>query len=150
MPTPGADGCGGYQIRRLAKFETSYADLLKKHYRKDKKGREEFIKLVEDYIGELESSPCSDCVSDEEIFPADTADPDFDFRKKRWRNLPRLQGCAKFGRLMFVVYHPQKIVYLVWIYTHAEYQKPKSRPPEKDLKVQVNDAKRAALQQDPE
>ena len=133
-----ADGSSKYQIKRLGKFEGTYQALIKKHYRRDAKAREKFEYLVEDFVKEVENSPCSDCVSDPEPFPASTAEQGFEFRKKRWRRLPGLQGAARFGRLLFVVYHPKKIVYLVWIYTHAEYQEPKSRPPDKDLEVEVN------------
>lgn len=33
------------------------------------------------------------------------------------------------------------MIYLVWIYTHAEFQSPKSQPPDKELKQQINLAK---------
>lgn len=138
MQTQEENGSNNYQIRRLKKFEITYEALIKKHYRKDTKGRKEFQELVENYLRELEISPCSDCVSDNEPFPSNTAEQDFEFRKKRWRRLPRLQGAARFGRLLFIVCHSKRIVYLIWIYTHAEYQEPKSRPPDKDLKVEVN------------
>jgi hypothetical protein len=94
------------------------------------------------------SNPCSSCVSDDEGFPSDTAEQGFEFRKKRWRRLPGLQGGARFGRLIFVVYHPKKIVNLVWIYTHAEFQEPKNRPPERDLKAEVNHFKQEVLTED--
>ena len=132
------DGSNKYQIRRLGKFKDTYRALVKKHYRRDAKAKEKFEHLVENFLKEVEASPCSAHVSDPESFPASTAEQGFEFRKKRWRGLPGLQGAARYGRLLFVVYHPKKIVYLVWIYTHAEYQEPKSRPPDKELKFEVN------------
>ncbi|NET58310.1 MAG: hypothetical protein F6K47_19780 [Symploca sp. SIO2E6] len=102
--------------------------MIKKHYRKNTKGREEFEKLIDDYLEKLESNPCSDELSEPEPFPGNTAEQDFEFRKKRWRRLPKLQGGARLGRLIFVVYHPKRIVNLIWLYTHAEFQEPKSRP----------------------
>jgi hypothetical protein len=138
MPTEEVSGSNNYQIRRLGKFEITYQGLIKKHYRRDARAKEQFEQLVEDLVKEAESNPCLDCVSDPEPFPAGTAQQGFEFRKKRWRRLPGLQGAARFGRLLFVVHHPKKIVFLVWIYTHAEYQEPKSRPPDKELKIEVN------------
>ena len=132
------DGSNKYKIRRLGKFEDTYRALVKRHYRRDAKAKEKFEYLVEEFVKEAENNPCSNCVSDPEPFPGSTAEQGFEFRKKRWRRLPGLQGAARFGRLLFVVYHPKKIVYLVWIYTHAEYQESKSRPPDKELKFEVN------------
>lgn len=77
------NGSNNYQIRRLKKFDITYEALIKKHYRKDTKGRKEFQELVEDYLKKLEFDPCSDCISDKEPFPSDTAEQDFEFRKKR-------------------------------------------------------------------
>lgn len=131
-----------YQIRRLPKFETSLEQLIKKHYRKDKKARREFEEFIDSYIEELEKNPFSDRLSDKEPFPSDTSDPDLEFRKKRWTRLPRLKGSARFGRLLFVIARPTNTVYLIWIYTHSEYQSPKPRPPDKELKDQIKQVKK--------
>ena len=53
MPT-GVNGYKSYQIRRSAKFEATYKNLIKKHYRKNTKGREEFEKLIDDYLEKRE------------------------------------------------------------------------------------------------
>jgi hypothetical protein len=132
----------GYQIERLPKFERTLKDLIKKHYRRNKSDLQKFEELIENCLeNELKLDPCSDKASDSLPFPAGTAEQGFEFRKKRWRNLPGLKGAAKFGRLIFLVYHPLKIVYLIWIYTHEEFQEPNSQPPAKELKEQVKIAK---------
>ncbi|MBA3923344.1 MAG: hypothetical protein H0X31_17280 [Nostocaceae cyanobacterium] len=112
--------------------------MIKKHYRKNSQARAEFEHLVEEYLKNIEIEPCSSLVSDPESFPGNTADSDLEFRKKRWRRLPGLQGAARFGRLLFVVCHSKRIVYLVWIYTHAEFQEPNSRPPDRELATEIN------------
>jgi hypothetical protein len=132
-----------YQIKRLPKFDKSYKDLIKKHYRKNKKGEQEFSNLVQEFLDNQEflTNPSSDEFSDSLNFPSNTAEEGFEFRKKRWRRLPYLQGASRFGRLIFLIYHPKKVIYLVWFYTHAEFQKPQSQPPDKELKQQINLAK---------
>lgn len=109
MPTEEVNGSNNYQIRCLGKFESTYQALIKKHYRRDAKAKGKFEQLVEEFIKEAENNPCSNCVSDPEPFPAGTANQGFEFRKKRWRRLPGLRGAARFGRLLFVVYHPKKL-----------------------------------------
>lgn len=131
-----------YFIKRLPKFERTFSDLIKKHYRRNKTDCQKFQELIDHYIeNELKLNPCSDQVSDSLSFPAGTAEQGFEFRKKRWRNLPGLRGSAKFGRLIFLVYHPLKVVYLIWIYTHEEFQEPQAQPPAKELKEQVKIAR---------
>jgi hypothetical protein len=136
------DKSDDYCIERLPKFERTFSDLIKRHYRRNKTDCQKFEELINNYIeSELKLNPCSNAVSDSLSFPAGTAEQGFEFRKKRWRNLPGLRGSAKFGRLIFLVYHPLKIIYLIWIYTHEEFQEPHSQPPTKELKEQVNIAK---------
>lgn len=145
MQTEEGNGSNKYRIRKLNKFETSHQALIKKHYRKDTKGKKEFVALIEDYERQIEVDPCSNCVSDPEPFPSNTAGQDLEFRKKRWPRLPRLQGAARFGRLLFIVCRSKRIVYLIWVYTHAEFQEPKSRPPDKELKAEINFVKQELL-----
>jgi hypothetical protein len=140
-----ANGCKNYQIENLHKFETTYEDLLKKHYRKNKQDKVSFEAMFLSYLGELENDPCSRYVSDEEPFPNGAAEQGYFLRKKRWRNLPGLRGAARFGRLIFLVCDTQKIVYLMCIYTHADHSDQKSRPPDKDLAALISDAKEKAL-----
>ncbi|MFN6562684.1 MAG: hypothetical protein RMY28_023205 [Nostoc sp. ChiSLP01] len=139
------DDSNSYQIRKLARYERTYEALLKKHYRKDAKSRKEFEQVIEDLLEELRINPCSNEISELEPFPAKTADPTIEFRKKRWRRLPGLQGAARFGRLIFVVCEQKKLVYLVWIYTHAEYSEPNSRPPDQELKAEINYVKQVIV-----
>jgi hypothetical protein len=45
--------------------------------------------------------------------------------------MPQLRGAAEQGRLIYLLDFRKKEVVLVWIYTHAEFEK---RPPDKNLK----------------
>lgn len=45
--------------------------------------------------------------------------------------MPQLRGAAGQGRLIYLLNTTRKEVTLVWIYTHAEFEK---RPPDKSLK----------------
>jgi len=145
-----ANGCKNYQVKNLHKFETTYKDLLKNHYRKNQQDRSLFENMFSSYLENLENDPCSKEVSDKESFPNGTAEQGYFLRKKRWRNLPGLRGTARFGRLIFLVCDPKKVVYLIWIYTHADHSDQKSRPSDKDLAALISEAKEKALTEIPE
>lgn len=138
------NGSNKFQIRRLGKFERSYGYIIKSHYRKDAKGRKEFEQQVECLIDKIEAASCLPMVSKPEPFPGNSAEPDFEFRKIRFR-LPRLKGAAAVGRLLFIVCPSKRIVCLMWIYTHEEFQEPKGRPPVKELAPEVELAKQKIL-----
>ncbi len=55
-------GCEAYQIKLLEKFNSSFETLIKAHYRKNKRGRASFEKLIEDFIGFLRQNPASNDV----------------------------------------------------------------------------------------
>jgi hypothetical protein len=139
------DGCKNYQIKRLNKFETTYKALLKNHYHKNRQDLILFEKMFQSYLANLENDPCSKEFSDEEQFPNGTAEQGYFLRKKRWRNLPGLRGVARFGRLIFLVCNPKKVVYLMWIYTHADHSDKDSGPPDKALRVLISEAKEKTL-----
>jgi hypothetical protein len=128
-----------YQIKILDRYERAYEKILKKHYKRKNKEKEQFEELIQEYIEKLKNNPIED--SDLEPFPKGSAHPDLEFRKKRWRRLPGLEGAARYGRLLFLISHTQKIVYLVWIYTHVEFQEPNSRPPDKELTLEIRNVK---------
>ncbi|MBD2018779.1 hypothetical protein H6F43_01095 [Leptolyngbya sp. FACHB-36] len=126
-----------YQVVRMRKFETSYESLIKHHYKRDKKSRAIFERLLEDFLAELCVNPRPNN-ADLQAFPANSREEGFEFWKKRWSSLPGLRGAAKFGRLLYVVCEPKRLVYLFWIYTHEEYGEPRSQPPAKDLSREID------------
>ncbi|WP_322701435.1 hypothetical protein [Nostoc sp. DedQUE08] len=88
------------------------------------------MELVEDYIDKLRENPGSNSFSEDEGFPKGSHQPDFKFRKIKFRT-PELDGAAGQCRFMYVVYEARHIVYLLWIYTHEEFAK---RPSDDDLR----------------
>ena len=125
-------GCKTYRIELLQRYEDSFEKLIAEHYRRNNKGKKKFEDLITAYINnELRIKPLDNNTSDSETFPPKSAKEGYFFRKKRWRNLPDLQGSEKWGRLIYVVAPSECVVYLVWIYTHKQYER---RPPDSSLK----------------
>lgn len=135
------NNCNNYQVKRSQSFERTYDALIKKHYHKNRQALDKFKKLIEEYENDVAKSPCSPEVSNPEPYPHGTSEDGYELRKKRWTRLPGLDGSARFGRLIFLVYHPKKIIYFIWIYTHAQYSEPNSRPPDPELKNKIDSAK---------
>ena len=134
-------GSAIYQIKRSTKFETSYSSLVKTHYRKNRQGIKDFEGNFKKYLKTLREDPYRD--SDREPFPANTYHSGFELRKKRWKRLPGLDGTARLGRLIFMIHESSKTVYLLWIYTHAEFEK---RPPASELSGEVKYAQQETVQ----
>ena len=134
-------GSESYEVIRTTRFNTSYEQLLKTHYRKDKKKRAEFENLVLGFLEELQQNPRPEGTNLEPC-PNNVAEEGFEFRKKRWKSLPGLNGSARFGRLLYVISTFQNRIYAFWIYTHKEFSEPKGRPPEKELANEIRAIKR--------
>ena len=125
-------GCEIYRIEPLQRFSDSFEILINRHYRHNETAREKFEDLVSSYINnELIIKPLKNETSNSEPFPPKTAKQGVYFRKKRWNNLPYLDGKSKYGRLMYAVVPSKCTVYLIWIYTHKEFD---GRPSDRDLK----------------
>jgi mRNA-degrading endonuclease RelE of RelBE toxin-antitoxin system len=116
-----------YHVKLTAKFRSSYKQLSKKHYRKNPAAQKQFDAQVASFTRRVAEDPA--CAKRED-FPAKTYIEGCELRKQRWSSLPGLNGGAQKGRLIYLVDHPNKTIYLLWIYTHAEYEK---RPPDKEL-----------------
>lgn len=139
------NGSEVYLIRSLSRFDTSYKQLVKTHYQKSKKSKEdkqrlkkEFEDLVYDLIDKISEAPCSDQVSGREPFPNPKKNDNYSelvFRKVRF-NAPGLEYAARYARLMYVVHHDSKTVFLMWIYTHAEFAK---RPSDDDIRTSLKE-----------
>ncbi len=131
------DGSRNYQIVPLKRFETSYVSFVKKYYKKDKKSKNNFLVVINGFLRQLEVDPNSnylDCLgkkvpSSDESFPKGVTQEIFKFRKIRF-STPGLTKQALFGRFMYVIYEKEKIVFPLWVYTHAEHPK---RPHEREL-----------------
>ncbi len=53
-----------------------------------------------------------------------------ELRKMKWNRLPGLQGAARYGRCIYLVFYQRKIVCPIWLYTHQEHE---SQPPYKEI-----------------
>jgi hypothetical protein len=118
-------------MRPLPKFKLSLIRLVKTHYKKNKRARDSFETLIQNYGETLAKDPLFDD-SDSENFPKGAYKTDFEFRKIRFF-MPELQGASRQSRFIYVVYQASCSVYPVWIYTHEEYPK---RPSDQELKEQ--------------
>lgn len=133
-----------YQIRFSPNYESNLRALIKTHYKKNKSKKNKlisFIKLLEEFYDELEENPCDDKVARKEPLSEKIVNKEFELRKKRWRNLPGLDGSAAYGRLIYLVDLKAKLVHLLFIYTHKEYSSPNSRPSNKEIENKILIAK---------
>ena len=124
-----------YTVIERDRYKSSYDKLLKKHYKRNKKARNEFEELVDTFKDALKVNPFDVGIPSPEGFPEGARTENLLFMKKRWKRLPGLSGASRFGRLIFIIHEPSKTVFLDWIYTHQEFEK---RPPEKDLIKDIN------------
>ena len=128
---------GNYQVRYSSTFITSYKELKKTHFRKNAKGVAELEGFIEAVVGLLGYEPeppvdlarrYNDAIKD--IAPQKYNSKEYlaqwEFRKLYF-SIPTLSGTASMGRLMYVIDKSRKIVYLLYVYSHQQYEK---RPPE--------------------
>lgn len=132
-------GSAIYRIEPWTKLETSFGNLVKTHYKKKnrRKALSEFQTLLADFLEGLKVDPRPSGSFRESLPKSSQIPEDCEFWKMRWRNLPGLHGPAAYGRLMYVIFESKKLVYPFWIYTHAAYSEPKSRPPDIEILKQL-------------
>ena len=128
---------GSFRTRRLENFNRSYKDLIKSHYRKNQKDRASFEERLSRYLSLLRSDPYPPP-------PFGRVEPwPKGGHREGWQlwkldfDMPGLMGAAKHGRLIYLIDTEGFTIYLLWIYTHAEFP---GRPPEKSLKRLTKEA----------
>lgn len=126
-----------FRTKRLENFNKSYKSLIKGHYRKNRKGREAFEEQIAKYLSLLRSDPCPP-----PPFGRVEPWPKGSYREgwQLWKldfDMPGLAGLAKHGRIIYMIDPEWSTVYLIWIYTHAEFP---GRPPDKSLKQLTKEA----------
>ena len=122
-------GLSIFPIRTSAQFQRSYKKLLKRYYKGDKaKGL--FIDFIDRMVKGLSEDPFrTDSLA--ERWPGGLAKPEeWEFRKYYF-DMPSLGGASGEGRLMYLVNTTQRIILLLWLYTHDQFEK---RPPDRSLK----------------
>ena len=123
-------GSGNYQTKPLSNFSTSYKKLVKKHYRKNRKARQEFEELVKRFLELVRYQPMPpEDMGHREPWPTGAAREGFELWKLDF-HMPSLSGQAGEGRLIYLLDEAGRAVYPVWIYTHHDFG---GRPPEKEL-----------------
>ncbi len=123
-------GSDVYQTKPLSNFEASYKKLVKKHYRKNRQARKEFVELVEQFLGLMRSDPKPPGdIGHPEPWPRGTAQEGFELWKIHF-GMPSIRGAAGEGRLVYLIDEEERVVYPLWIYTHDEFDK---RPPDREM-----------------
>jgi hypothetical protein len=119
-----------FQIRLSQRFEKSFQDLIRSRYRGNDSAND-FVEQVQSFIKLLEDSPRQKPpLGHLEPFPKGSSKDGWELWKLEF-SMPHLKGSAKKGRLIYLFNSSIKEVELIWIYTHAEFQK---RPDDKELK----------------
>ncbi len=127
-------GSSKFLIKPFIKFTRSYKELLKRYYKGDR-AKQAFIECVAKIVENLSSDPFL-IDSFTESSPGGLNIPEeWEFRKYYF-DMPSLRGASGEGRLMYLVNRSQSVIWLLWVYTHSEYEK---RPPEKNLKQLIQE-----------
>ncbi len=130
-----------YQIVEYLNFSNDRKDLLKTHYRRDRKQGCVFDSLIDSYLDQIKDAPFlsvllpldSKATIANEPFPENAFLEGLVFRKIRFI-MPGLFKLARYGRLIYVVYSAEFLIFPICLYTHLKYPK---RPPDKDLKREL-------------
>lgn len=127
-------GSPKFLIKPFSKFTRSYKELLKRYYKGDR-AKQAFIEYVAKIAENLSNDPfLADSFT--ESSPGGLQIPEeWEFRKYYF-DMPSLRGASGEGRLMYLVNRSQSVIWLLWVYTHSEYEK---RPPEKNLKQLIQE-----------
>lgn len=140
---------GSFQTRRSENFDKTYKALVKGHYRKNRRGREDFEKQLAGFVALLRSDPrLPPPFGGLEPWPKGTYREGWELRKLHF-DPPELRGASGEGRLIYMIDTERSVVYLIWIYTHHEFP---TRPPDKSLRQVVEEARQEAeeVERDPE
>ena len=126
------NGSQSYSVSPSTEF-TRATKLLKGSY-KSKREAKTFVGYIGDLIESLTQNPRPN-LSRQEPWPANLNNPDWEFRKLVFP-VPGRKGAAGEGRLMYLVNDQLRLIYLLWLYTHEDFEK---RPPDKVLKRIIRD-----------
>jgi hypothetical protein len=122
---------GEFLIELSENFEKSYQKLIRDRYRKNRTAASEFSKLIEQFINIISVNPRPrPPFGHLEPWPKGSSYTEWELWKLEFK-MPQLRGAVGQGRLIYLLNSTAKKIVIVWIYTHAEFEK---RPPEKNLK----------------
>ncbi|MEG4282502.1 hypothetical protein QUB68_05190 [Microcoleus sp. A006_D1] len=124
-------GSEQFHIKLSNKFERSQEELSRVRYRKNPAGLVKFLELIQKLIRILSVAPRPrPPLGHFEQWPKGSSREGWELWKLEFK-MPQLQGASGQGRLIYLLDITKQEVVLVWIYTHAEFEK---RPPDSSLK----------------
>ena len=125
------NGSEQFHIKLSNNFERTQQKLIRDRYRKNQAGVVKFVELIQKFIKFLSIDPRPrPPLGHLEPWPQGSSRDGLELWKLEFK-MPQLRGAAEQGRLIYLLDITKKEVVLVWIYTHAEFEK---RPPDKNLK----------------
>jgi hypothetical protein len=125
------NGSEQFHIKLSNNFERTQQKLIRDRYRKNQAGLVNFVELIEKIIKILSLDPRPrPPLGHLEPWPQGSSRDGLELWKLEFK-MPQLRGAAEQGRLIYLLDITKKEVVLLWIYTHAEFEK---RPPDNNLK----------------
>ncbi|EGK87513.1 hypothetical protein D0A34_05970 [Microcoleus vaginatus PCC 9802] len=125
------NGSEQFHIKLSKNFDKTQQKLIRDRYRKNQAGLVKFVELIQKFIKFLSIDPRPrPPLGHLEPWPKGSSRDGLELWKLEFK-MPQLRGAAEQGRLIYLLDITKKEVVLVWIYTHAEFEK---RPPDQNLK----------------
>ena len=125
------NGSEQFHIKLSKNFDKTQQKLIRDRYRKNQAGLVKFVELIQKFLRILSIDPRPrPPLGHLEKCPKGSSREGLELWKLEFK-MPQLRGAAEQGRLIYLLDITKKEVVLLWIYTHAEFEK---RPPDKNLK----------------
>lgn len=125
------NGSEQFHIKLSKNFDKTQQKLIRDRYRKNQAGLVKFVELIQKFIRILSIDPRPrPPLGHLEQWPKGSSREGLELWKLEFK-IPQLHGASEQGRLIYLLDITKKEVVLLWIYTHAEFEK---RPPDKNLK----------------
>lgn len=125
------NGSEQFQIKLSNNFERSQQKLIRDRYRKNQAGLVKFVELLQKFLRILTVDPRPrPPLGHLEPWPKGSSRDGWELWKIEFK-MPQIRGAAEQGRLIYLLDITKHEVVLLWIYTHAEFEK---RPPDNNLK----------------
>ncbi len=125
------NGSEQFHIKLSKNFDKTQQKLIRDRYRKNQAGLVKFVELLQKFLRILSVDPRPrPPLGHLEPWPKGSSRDGWELWKLEFK-MPQLRGAAEQGRLIYLLDITKQEVVLLWIYTHAEFEK---RPPEQNLK----------------
>jgi plasmid stabilization system protein ParE len=126
----------GYRLKLSPRWTRSLKAFLKAHFRKKPDAAEAFNKTIERLVAAICRDPTLGGHGELEPWPHKSFVQGWNFRKVRFP-LDALDGAARAVRLMYLEHPVDRMVVLVWLYSHAEFE---TRPSPTELAQALREA----------